>query len=251
MEKLIREFTESSAGILGENLTGVYLHGSAAMGCFNPAKSDLDFIVVVEKCPDDACKRAFMDMVVRLNSAAPAKGIEMSVVEKSVCDPFIYPTPFALHFSERHLDWYRQDPEDYIRKMKGTDKDLAAHFTVIRRRGRCLWGQPVEAVFGEVPREDYIDSIRCDVEDAREDITEDTMYLTLNLARVAAYLSDGLVLSKKEGGEWGLANLPDLYHPLLRAALEEYETGAAVRYDEDLAVRYAAYMLDRIDRGSR
>jgi len=37
------------------------------------------------------------------------------------------------------------------------------------------------------------------------------MYITLNLARVLAYQKDHLILSKKEGGEWGLANLVEKY----------------------------------------
>ena len=42
MERICRRYSE----ILGEQLTGIYLHGSAAFGCACDA-SDLDFIVVV------------------------------------------------------------------------------------------------------------------------------------------------------------------------------------------------------------
>ena len=75
------------------------------------------------------------------------------------------------------------------------------------------------------------------------------MYLTLNLARVLAYREEGLVLSKKEGGEWALGCLPPEYRPLLRDALREYCEGAEISYDKDLAVRYAADMLTRIGTG--
>ena len=37
------------------------------------------------KSMSDADKKAYMDMVVDLNSQGPAKGIEMSVVKQSVC----------------------------------------------------------------------------------------------------------------------------------------------------------------------
>ena len=47
---LLNRFVEQSEEILQDNLTGIYLHGSAVMGCFNPAKSDLDLIVVVNEC---------------------------------------------------------------------------------------------------------------------------------------------------------------------------------------------------------
>ena len=240
-------FAEDAREAFGGNLAGVYLHGSAAMGCWNPAKSDLDLIVVVQDSPDDACKRAFMEKVAALDASMPGveghSGIEMSVVRRAACNPFVYPTPFELHYSAGHREWYGRDPEDYILKMRGTDRDLAAHFTVIHSRGLCLYGLPVEAVFGEVPAEDYLDSIREDISGAREEIDGNPLYVTLNLARVKAYLAEGSVLSKKEGGEWGLRNLPEKYLPLIRTALEDYEGGGRVQYDRELAKEYAEYML--------
>ena len=242
-EGLLSTFVEQSKEILGGSLAGIYLHGSAAMGCFRADKSDLDLIVVVDSPVPDPVKRAFMDMVVRCNAMGPAKGIEMSIVLRKACSPFVYPTPFELHFSAAHLKWYAEDPEGYIRRMNGTDRDLAAHFTVIRRRGRCLYGAPVEDVFAEVPGPDYMDAIRDDVSDAPEQITENPMYLILNLARVLAWKEEKLVLSKKEGGEWALRRLPAEYHPLIRDALREYTEGAETAYDGAAARQYAACVL--------
>ena len=252
-EELINAFTEESKNILQENLVGIYLHGSAAMGCFNPDRSDLDFIIVIEKPMSDDTKRAYMETVVKYNAQGPAKGIEMSVVLRDVCKPFVYPTPYELHFSAGHLEWYEEDPEEYIREMNGTDKDLAAHFTIIFKRGRCLYGAPIKEVFAEVPERDYTDSIWFDVENAAEEITEYPTYLILNLARVLAYKEEGLVLSKKEGAEWASDKLPSEYRQLLRNALRDYSENADVAYDKTLAVRYAEYMTERIkqDKGRK
>ena len=245
-ESLIRGFAEESRNILQDNLVGIYLHGSAVMGCFNPEKSDIDLIIVVDRPPDDGVKRAYMDMVLRYNGQAPAKGIEMSIVRREVCSPFVYPTPFELHFSTGHLAWYREDPDGYIRRMNGEDKDLAAHFMIIRRRGRCVCGVPVKEVFAEVPAADYLDAILYDIAEAPEDIAGHTMYMTLNLARVLAYREEGLVLSKKEGGEWALSRLPAEYRPLVTDALREYCESAEITYDRALAEHYAVYMTGRI-----
>ena len=246
IQKLLDSFITSSKQILKDNLTGIYLHGSAVMGCFNPQKSDLDLIVVVNEILPDSIKKEYMDMIVELNACGPAKGIEMSIVTKSVCNPFVYPTPFDLHFSVAHLNWYKTNPDDYIQKMKGTDKDLAAHFTIITNRGKCLYGEPIEKVFSKVPEKDYFDSIWNDIADAVEDISENTMYLTLNLARVLAYKKDGVILSKKEAGEWALENLPEEYHPLIEDALKEYAAAVSVKYNLELAKQYAGCMLNRI-----
>ena len=245
-ESLIKGFAERTKEILQDNLAGIYLHGSAAMGCFHPGKSDIDLIIVAERPLSDSVKRTYMDMVVKYSAMGPAKGIEMSVVLRRVCNPFIYPTPFELHFSVGHLEWYKTNPEEYIRRMNGEDKDLAAHFTILNKRGRCLYGAPVSEVFAEVPGSDYMDSIWEDIADAPENITKDPMYLSSNLGRVLAYKEEGLVLSKEEGGAWALRNIPAEYHPLIADALHEYSESAAITYDGELAKRYAAYMINRI-----
>ena len=103
-------------------------------------------------------------------------------------------------------------------------------------------------MFGEVPEADYLDAIMEDVAGAREEIADNTMYLTLNLARVLAYRQEGLVLSKKEGGEWALKHLPPAHHPLIRAALADYESDEPVCYDPDAARRYADDMLGYLTR---
>lgn len=119
LNDLIKSFVTQSQKILGDNLIGVYLHGSAVMGCYNEKKSDIDLLVVVNEAIPNNIKHRFMDMVVELNTYAPPKGIELSIVKKGVCNPFVYPTPFELHFSIAHLEWYKTNPLDYIDKMKG------------------------------------------------------------------------------------------------------------------------------------
>ena len=158
-QSVIDDFVAAAKEIIGEKLTGVYLHGSLAMGCFNPEKSDIDLIIIIEESISDEQKMAFMDRVVALNQQAPAKGLEMSIVLRRYCSPFVYPTPFELHFSPTHLQWFSDAPQDYVENMKGDDKDLAAHFTIIRKYGITLYGEQIANVFAEVPRQNYIDSI--------------------------------------------------------------------------------------------
>ena len=246
MDTVINSFVEKSKEILQDNLVGVYLHGSAVMGCYNPAKSDIDLIVVVKESIEDSVKSTFMDMVIDLNEKGPAKGIEMSIVKRCVCKPFVYPTPFELHFSVAHLNWYRKVPDDYVSKMKGEDKDLAAHFTIINHRGECLYGASIKDIFADVPVQDYIDSIWNDIAEAEEEITDNPLYIILNLARVLAYIRDRLVLSKKEGGEWALKNVHVKYHSLIQDALIEYAEDRNIFYDTNLAKDYAKYMVGEI-----
>ena len=244
---LLEKFVSDSKEIFENNLTGIYLHGSAVMGCFQPGKSDIDLLLVVKEDISDEAKRQFMDMEVELNKQAPAKGLELSIIKEEFCNPFVYPTPFELHFSMAHLVWYQSNPQDYVEKMKGTDKDLAAHFTMTYHRGQVLYGKEIPEAFAPVPKEDYLDSIWCDIENAAEEIPENPMYLTLNICRVLAYVKEGLITSKQEGGEWGLKNVsrPE-FGALIEAALKEYQSNVTMVFDEAVAQEFAKYMLGEI-----
>lgn len=246
INSLTKDFVERSRVILKDNLVGIYLHGSAVMGCFNEKKSDIDLLTVVNTTVSDEEKSQYMDMVVELNQYAPEKGIELSIVRQDVCKPFIYPTPFELHFSNTHLEWYKADPSDYIEKMKGVDKDLAAHFTIVYHRGKCLYGKSIRDVFENVRADFYFDSIWNDIENAEKEIVTDPTYMTLNLCRVLAYKKKALILSKQEGGKWGIANLPEKYHGLILNALKEYLSDRTMKWDENSLRAYAAYMIEQI-----
>jgi streptomycin 3"-adenylyltransferase len=232
--------------ILGNNLVGIYLHGSLAFGCFNPNKSDIDFLVVVNNAPTVEEKEKLIETLLHLSKEAPAKGYEMSVVLSEVCKNFVYPTPFELHYSIANLQRCKDNLKEYCTSMKGTDKDLAAHFTVIKKVGYNIFGERIEDVFGEVSKANYLDSIRSDVENATDDIVGNPIYFILNLCRVLAYKNDGLVLSKEQGGLWGIEKLPEQYYPLTSRALNDYKSEIEGNFDKELLLNFSNYMIENI-----
>lgn len=250
-QNILDELINFTRQIFGKELTGVYLHGSMAMGCFNPKKSDIDLIVIVESDISDTQKMQFMERIVDLNKQAPSKGLEVSIVKREYCDPFTYPTPFELHFSPAHLQWFRDDPQGYVEKMKGVDIDLAAHFTMINHYGIVLCGEAVEKVFAAVPRKDYVASICADVEDAKEDIVENPVYVILNLCRIIAFLQDGLYLSKEEGGKWAMEHLQLKDSSLIADALACYTTDQDMKVDKNTAEAFVRDMNDIMQKGLR
>ncbi len=239
--------------VFGSNLVGVYVHGSVAFGCFCWENSDIDLLVVTKEEPGLSEKEALLCALLQLDAQCPEKGLEFSVVLEKYCRDFVYPTPFELHFSNVHKAGLlagegdgaevRSAPylqaaggehricadavREYCRGMRGTDKDLAAHFTVLRSAGVVLCGKEIAEVFGEVPREAYLDSIWEDVAGAGDEIAENPVYVVLNLCRVLAFLQEGLVCSKAQGGEWALENLPGNFsgRRVVERAAECYRTG--------------------------
>lgn len=235
-----------SKEIIEEKLVGIYLHGSMAMGCFHSDKSDIDVIMVIEEDISDTQKIMLMRQIVYLNQQAPPKGLEISIVKREYCNPFIYPTPFELHFSPMHLPWFKENPQDYVEKMKGEDIDLAAHFTIIRNYGVVLWGEKIENIFAPVPKQNYLESICADIENATEDILEQPIYITLNLCRVLAFVKEGLYLSKEQGGKWGIEHLPLEYHSIIVEALECYTSNKEMLIEKMNVVSFAEKVIKLI-----
>lgn len=241
--ELLRLIAREYREILGDNMTGVYVHGSMAFGCFSWKTGDIDFLVVTREEPDDHQKQRMLELLLQLDQFAPAKGFEMSVVRETDCLRPVHPIPFSLHFSNAHRASCRADMSAYIARMKGVDPDLAAHFTVTRAAGKVILGKPVDEVFGVVPREAYRASILYDVESAVEDVKENPVYVILNLCRVLAQLREGLVLSKEQGGLWGMEHLPAAHHRVIGAALASYRDGRPFAED---GVAFAAWAAENL-----
>lgn len=231
--------------ILNEHLVGIYLHGSLAMGCFQPSRSDIDFLVVVDDMLSATCMRSLVDVLLDHADDAPQKGFEMSVIHRNDAALLTHPTPFILHYSNAHRENYLHSP-DYI--CGGwSDPDLAAHIMVINKRGIRLYGDPIDAVFMPVPKKYYIESIVSDIAEAKDAILINPTYYILNLCRVVYYLKEEVVSSKKEGGIWGCQHLPAEYRELIQFALNDYESITdASAWETDRCSRFAAYMLEQV-----
>lgn len=242
--EILEEVKTAYQSILSSKLVGIYVHGSIAFGCFRWDVSDIDFLVVVNAPLEQYEKEAMIQTLLELDPYAPPKGLEMSVVLDHVCSPFQYPTPFELHFSNAHKQRCRENLTEYCRTMNGVDSDLAAHFTVIHQVGQVLYGKPIQEVFAPVPKEAYLDSILGDIGDAEESIRENPVYYILNLCRVLAFLESGRVLSKAQGGHWGMEHLPE-YAPLIQTALNAYTAAAPIPASAPL-IPFTRDMLARI-----
>jgi len=222
VDQLVSEFRNR----LGHNLTGVYLHGSLATGCFNPAKSDIDLLAITRYQLVAETKERLIETLLSVSNAPHP--LEISFVCLGDLLPWQYPTPFDLHYSEDWREKYESDLNSdrfqYWPIAEQRDSDLAAHITMTKRRGVRLWGEPIEQVFPDVPHKDFAASITSDLEWASKRLDKNPVYGVLNACRICAYFKDALILSKSEGAEWALANTPPQFHSVISSALEAYRS---------------------------
>ena len=254
-KELLNQISESYYTILGPKLVGIYVHGSIAFGCFNWDKSDIDFLVVINDILTLEEKKSLIKQIIDLEFVSPPKGFEMSVILEKYCKNFVYPTPYELHYSNNYLRQAKSDLDKYCLNMNGVDKDLASHFIVVQKVGFTLYGCDIHNVFsGEVPKNDFLDSIKIDIENSENDIkksieendNQSFIYIVLNLCRVLAFISQNLVLSKEQGGKWGIKSLPMNLHSVINAALESYQSSNIKWADQKDIKQFVHYMITKI-----
>ena len=83
IQSLLNKLVQYSCNVFKDKLVGIYLHGSLAMGCFNPVKSDIDILIVIDDEITNMEKKNFMDFIIQLNDKLPSKGIELSIVKEN------------------------------------------------------------------------------------------------------------------------------------------------------------------------
>ena len=140
---------------LGQNVVGIYLHGSRATGDHGPS-SDIDYLVVVERPLSLDEKRQLAAELNELSKRAPAHGIEMSVIRRETLRRFSHPAPFEFHFSKDWLERYKRGQVDL--EERRTDPDLASHVVHTQERGRVLNGEAIESVFPPIDRRYHVEA---------------------------------------------------------------------------------------------
>src|SRR5260370_12007309 len=194
----VNTFCAPLQALLETNLSGIYLHGSLAMGCFNPDRSDIDLLVVTSQGMNIKRKRRVIQLLLHA-SLAPSP-IEISFLVEQQVHPFQHPLPFDLHYGESHREQYRQAliNGEWMQWNDETkrDIDLAAHLTVTLARGVCLFGKPINEVFPAVLAQYYAPHSVDDFQWGRNRMAGNPVYFILNACRVYAYLLQGDISSK-------------------------------------------------------
>jgi hypothetical protein len=218
---------------LGTELRSILLHGSLAHGCYFIPKSDVDILAVTAVPVTELQAREILQAINHLNYRRPHTGsLELSIVlEESALTPD-HPIPYELHFGEEYADSIRDGLYDYAAR-RGRDPDLAAHFTVARKIGICLYGTAAHQILGTVPWSHFLDSIDAGDLDwilTGENILTSPFYGVLNACRVlmTQTYGEGTIVSKEEGALWALANFPEEYREIIRLALDVYRASTPV-----------------------
>lgn len=250
MDNYFNKLTNKFRNITKENFLGLYIHGSWAMGGFNPDRSDVDLLVVVKNSLDIAtqCKLAKFLLAISYDPYP----IEVSFLTQKQLENWTHPSPYEFHYSEGWRQSFEQElitgQYEAINNDHKVDPDLAAHLTILNHRGIRWEGPSIDNVFPVIPRTHYLSSILADYQDCLKNVEADPVYCVLNLIRVYWYIEEGVISSKLEAGEYGLTSFPQEYKETIRKVIENYQGNRVREFHKEELTSIRDYIQSEVEK---
>jgi predicted nucleotidyltransferase len=210
---------EGVRDVLGENVVGIYLHGSAVLGGLRK-RSDLDVITVVAKPLTNDEKQRLAGVLAGISNKP--RPLDFDLVVQAEVRPWRYPPTFDFHYSE----WWPGVRD------RDTNVDLAVLITMLLAGDTPLYGPPPATVFEAVPAADFRRATLAAVGDVIRRLDGDTRNVLLTLARIWASIETGRMLSKDGAATWALERLPEEHKPVLERARDLYLEGSRGSWDD-------------------
>ncbi|WP_041562504.1 aminoglycoside adenylyltransferase family protein [Nocardia brasiliensis] len=221
--------------VFGEQLVGVYRHGSAVLGGLR-RYSDIDVLVVSADSLDGAQRRVLLEGLLELSGGVGGalRPVELTSVVQGAVRPWRYPPTSDFQYGE----WLRAEYEGGEIPSATVSPDLAVLITMVLDGDSTLVGPPPARVLDPVPRADLTHAMVAGVPELVEELGTDTRNVLLTLARVWMTVATGVIAAKDKAADWALDRIAQEHRPVLAharavylGAAEENWTGQAARIE--------------------
>ena len=219
---LLVDLLAQMRAILGDDLIGLYLDGSLALGDFEPATSDVDFIAAIARPLSATAFAALAAMHRQMrDSGRPfASDLEGSYIPLSALRRH---DPADATFAN-----LERGPDEVL-KVKAHHSDWVIHRFTVREHGITLLGPPPATLIDPISPDDVR---RATAEVLRSWWgTPDAIayiraahpgglsFIALTMCRALYALARGEVVSKRVAAEWALLTQDARWRPLIERSL--------------------------------
>ena len=220
--------------VLGTNLLGVYLYGSAIIGGLQKY-SDLDLLVVTENATTPEEKKQLSKYLLQISGLYMQSGplpIELTIVVKSDVNPWRYPP----HFDFQYGEWLRDEFETGKIEPWATKEmpDLALLITKVLLASKTLTGSDPQQLLSHVPYKDFISAQIQSLDNLMDDLDSDTRNVLLTFARIWTTVETDSIYSKPAAADWAMNRLPPALQPVMERG-KDICTGKEKEHWDDLS----------------
>lgn len=218
-EEQIEQCLNLLKDILGKDLLGVYLYGSAIIGGLQKY-SDIDLFIISDR--STTTYREKVKLVTNLLTISgiymksSKRPIEMTIVVRSEINPWRFPPKFDFQYG----DWLRNEFESG--NMEPWTSNVMANLAIMATKlllaNKKLFGPNPDQLLSRVPYQDFIIATVETLGSLMTDLNWDTRNVLLTLARVWSTVKTDRIRSKFDAAVWVIKRLPEEYQPVMERA---------------------------------
>lgn len=248
-QQQLKDSLELLKMILGPDLLGVYLYGSALVGGLQKY-SDIDLFAVTNRATTSEEKAILIARLLQISGIymkSSKRPLEITLVEKRMINPWQYPPHFDFQYGEYLRDSFEKG---IIEPWENYEMpDLAVLVTQVLLGSETLWGLKPSQLLVEVPYHDFMNAMLHDVNRLVTDLEHDTRNVLLTFARIWSTLETDTIRSKPAAADWVMNHLPARHQPVMKRA-KSICVGIENEHWDDIRVLIkpcADFMLDKIN----
>ena len=235
-------------GIVGDDLLGVCLHGSAVSGGLRP-HSDIDLLAVVARDLTEDQRNTLLSTFLRLSGRHPARPGEPRCLEVVVFRRSdLGQSRPSMRAEFVYGEWSRDAFEAGRKPMPECDPEYALLVAQARREAVSLFGPPANELLPEIAPKHIRQAIGDALQTVLDGLYGDERNALLTLARMWRTASTMEFVAKDVAAAWAILRLPAEDAETLayarRACLSEVVEDWSNRHDA--VERLAAHLRDQV-----
>ena len=252
VKQQIRNKVNGVSRLLKTNLVGLYLHGSIVLDAFDENSSDLDMAGVINSGLSLADKIELGSLLFSLNKEPCPLELQLFIRDgfthlKNQPEGHFYFSDYWSVQYEKISSGAENAEEIFASVFFGGEP--VSDFAVIKQKGICLFGKPINEVFTDISNGLFFSSVSSNIDDfyVESDNDSQSSFLVLQLCRILSFKKTGEILSKPKAAIWAFEHLPNQYHAIIKTALyNKFRLGSKITYSKEDAVAFKSYMLQKI-----
>ncbi len=239
---LLADLLTQAQDVLGHDLVGFYLDGSLALGDFDPAGSDVDFLAAVARplAPDTFTALATMHRRVAAGGRPFATELEGS---------YIHLAALRRHDPSDAVFPNLERGPDEVLKWATHHSDWVIHRHIVREHGVALFGPPAATLIDPVSPGDIRTATAGVLRSwwatpaaavaIRAAQPGYLTYVVLTMCRALYALAHGEAASKPRAAVWALGQLDGYWHSLIERA-QRWQLNQS---DRESALAFARFVV--------
>lgn len=218
----VQEVISIAENLLGNQILGIYMYGSAILGSLRP-DSDIDILIITNHKLSPASRNNLTKELLTISKpvgyiSTDKRPLELTIINNNDIVPWQTP----LYCEYMYGEWLRTEIESGKIPQGFFDPDIVILLWQAKQYSVTLKGTTAKEIIPDIPFADVEKAIQYSLPTLIHNLKGDERNVLLTLSRMWFTLETGTMATKDIAAKWALPKIPKELSPLLKMAKDAY-----------------------------